>query len=102
MRCKLPLLALTMFLALSGGCRQRCYLTEEDHNRTQTSILNGMEAKPDLAYKPLIPTVDAPPTLNDLDRKVRFLSLIEAISIALEQGTIGSPGLNGQANDNLV
>src|SRR5947208_1135546 len=104
MRCKLPLVALTLFLALSGGCKQRCFLTEADFERTTTTVLDGMELKPDLPYSPLTPITDAPPTLNHLERKVRFLSLAETVSIALEQGTVGQQSLlfPGQGVDNLT
>ena len=46
----------------------------------------------------------APPTLDNLDRKVRFISLAEARAIALEQGTVGQPSLlfPGVRLDNLV
>src|SRR5262245_60222758 len=104
MRSKLPLVALTLFLALSGGCMRKCYITEADMGRTVVTQLNGLELAPDLPYKPLTDPVDAPPTLHHLDRKVRFLSLAEAVSIALEQGTVGQQSLlfPGQAVDNLT
>src|SRR5690348_15371770 len=96
----LLLLALTLALPLfTSGCKQRCFLTEADHNYTTTTLLDGMVAKPDLAYEPLTPRVDAPPTLNHLDRKVRFLSLAEAVANALEHGTVGQIG--GGVNDVL-
>ena len=34
-----------------------------------------------------MPQIETPPTLNNLDRKMRFMSLAEAVAIALEQGT---------------
>src|SRR4051794_18352948 len=103
MRSKLCLVALTLFLALSGGCKQRCFLTEADMGRTVVTQLEGMELNPELSQKPLTELVDAPPTLNNLERKIRFLSLAEAVSIALEQGTVGQQSLlfPGQAVDNL-
>jgi outer membrane protein TolC len=105
MRCKLPLVALmTLFLALSGGCKQRCFLTEADYNQTTTTLLDGIQLDPKLPYQALLPQIETPPTLNNLDRKVRFLSLAEAVAIALEQGTVGQPSLlfPGTAQDNLV
>src|SRR4051794_7290816 len=105
MRCKLPLVALTLFLlALSGGCKQRCFLTEADYGHTTTTLLDGIQLDPKLPYQPLMPQIVTPPTLNNLDRKVRFLSLAEAVAIALEQGTVGQPSLlfPGTAQDNLV
>src|SRR5262249_7590179 len=46
----------------------------------------------------------APPTQYDLERKIRYLSLSEAVSIALEQGTVGQPSLlfPGIGLDNLI
>src|SRR5262249_23699727 len=43
-----------------------------------------------------------PTTVLDPNRPIRYMSLAEAISIALEKGTRGSPALNGQGDDTLV
>ncbi|MFM7149486.1 MAG: hypothetical protein ACKO23_06550, partial [Gemmataceae bacterium] len=96
--------ALALALAVTAGCKQRCFMTEADFNRTTTTLLENMELKPDLGAQPITDIVDAPPTLNDLDRKVRFISLAECISIALEQGRVGQFNIlfPGTANDNLV
>lgn len=95
------LVALLTFLS---GCSQRCFMTEADFNRTTTTFLEGMELKPDLAAHPLTEITDPPPTLTNLDRKVRFISLAECVAIALENGRVGQQNLlfPGTANDNLV
>src|SRR5205823_14582010 len=38
----------------------------------------------------------------DPDRPPRYMSLAEAIALALEHGTVGSQALNGQGNDLLL
>src|SRR5919201_2919025 len=86
----LPLL-LAMF-AFTGGCKQRCFVTEPELNQVQTSVFNfpELEKKFDLSCEPTVGITTAPPTLYDLNRKVRFISLAESVAIALQQGRIGS------------
>jgi outer membrane protein TolC len=95
---------LALVLAVNAGCKQRAFLTETDQNDTTTTLLDHMQSKADLVAKPLIQPVNAPPTLDDLDRKVRFISLAECIALSLEQGRVGQPSLlfPGTALDNLV
>jgi outer membrane protein TolC len=96
--------ALACFLALMSGCKQRCFMTEADHNRTVTSLLDGMEDAPDLSARPAINPSPPPQTLRDFERKVKYISLAECIARALEHGRIGQPSLlfPGTAQDNLV
>ena len=95
---------MALLLVVLGGCKQRAFMTEAEYNRTVTTNLEDMEMKPDLSGTPLTEAVPPPPTLENLDRKVRFISLAECIAIALEQGTVGQPSLlfPGNALDNLV
>jgi outer membrane protein TolC len=95
---------LTLVLLFSGGCKQRCFLTEADFNRTTTTLLEGLDQRPDLGSTPLTASIGAPPTLDNLDRKIRFVSLAECVAIALEQGRVGQPSLlfPGSGQDNLV
>jgi outer membrane protein TolC len=83
--------------ALTGGCKQRCFVTDEELNTVQTSVFNHpeLEKKFDLSCEPTVGITTSPPTLYDLDRKVRFISLAECIAIALEQGRVGSEGILG-------
>ncbi len=96
----LALLALT----LTSGCKQRTFMTEADFNRTTTTALEHMELRQDLGAYPLTEPHGAPPTLNDLDRQIRYISLAECIAIALEQGRVGQFNIlfPGEINDNLV
>jgi outer membrane protein TolC len=96
--------ALALALAVTAGCKQRCFMTESDFNRTTTTLLEHMELNRDLGAQPITEPTSAPPTLNNLDRKIRYISLAECIAIALETGRVGQPNLlfPGTANDNLV
>lgn len=93
-----------LLLAVTGGCQRRCFVTEEQFNATTTTIASHLEHKIDAACHPVTDPCGPPPTLHDLDRKIRFLSLAEAVATALEQGTVGQPSLlfPGTALDNLV
>jgi outer membrane protein TolC len=104
MRWKLLCGTVALLLAASAGCKQRCYLTEADMERTMTTSLDGFELKPDLSAQALTPFIPEPPTLNNLDRRIRYISLAECVAIALEQGKVGQPSLlfPGTAQDNLV
>ncbi len=106
MHCKRLWGALTLLLlAAIGGCKQRCFMTEADFNGLTTSALSHMDSlRPDIVAHPITSLVDAPPTLNNLDRKIRYISLAECIAIALESGTTGlTPSFNlGRANDTLI
>src|SRR5262245_42230882 len=104
MRWKLLCGGVALALAVAAGCKQHCFVTAEEFNAVQTSCSFNLENKPDLACQPTIPLVEAPPTLYNLDRKIRFLSLAEAVATALEQGTVGQGSLlfPGTAQDNLI
>jgi outer membrane protein TolC len=95
---------LALALAFTSGCKQRAFMTEADFNRTTTTLLEHMELKQDLGAHPITEPHGAPPTLNDLDRKIRYISLAECIAISLEQGRVGQFNIlfPGTANDNLV
>jgi outer membrane protein TolC len=97
-------LALALLLAVMAGCKQRCFLTEPDFNQTVVTNLEGLQQNPTLGNTPITAMVPPPPTLENLDRKVRFISLQECIALCLEQGTVGQPSLlfPGTALDNLV
>src|SRR5438874_2022517 len=92
---KLAVVGLT--LAVSGlmGCKQQLFIHEADYEHYRT-LANRLGAPGDLADDPaaaLIPSKwnpPPPPTVDSPDRPIRYLSLPEAIAIALEQGNIGS------------
>jgi outer membrane protein TolC len=104
MRWKPLWVTLTLIVAVTAGCKQRCFMTEADWNRTTTTVLDHQEEAPSLSAEPLIQPCQSPPTLGDLDRKVHFISLAECIAMSLEHGRIGQPSLlfPGTAQDNLI
>jgi outer membrane protein TolC len=103
MRCLLlgGILVLAIFPAL--GCFRTCYVTECDlqHYR-ELGIPPCLEATPDASIVPSTTNEPPPPTTDYPESKVRYISLAEAISIALEQGTVGSAALDGTTSDGLV
>src|SRR5947209_18482333 len=104
MRWKSWVGGLVLLLAIAGGCKQRCFVPAEIYNQYQNLVPPDLVVNPNVGAQPVIPAVHAPPSLRNLDRAIRYLSLAEAISIALEQGTVGQPSLlfPGISLDNLV
>ena len=88
-----------------AGSKQ-CFLRECDYNHYKKDLAGLLEYRPDVTAAPVTSVIHTggtpPPTVFDPDRKVRYLSLAEAISIALEQGTRG-PGIGtGTGDDTLI
>lgn len=101
MRWKTVVLGLGLAAAATVGCKQQCYLTECDANAYRNLMPANLEFNPDAAIVPSGSNVGAPPTVLSPEREARHLSLSEAIAMALESGTVGSPTLNGTANLSL-
>jgi outer membrane protein TolC len=95
---------LTLLLTILVGCKGRVFLTEDQLNIYKGPVPANLQENPNVGATPTIPLTNAPPTLYNLDRKIRYLSLAEAIAIALEQGTVGQPSLlfPGVGLDNLI
>jgi outer membrane protein TolC len=95
---------LAVLLALLVGCKQRVFLTEDQHNIYKGMVPLNLQENPNVGADPTIKLVGAPPTLYNIERQIRYLSLSEAVSIALEQGTVGQPSLlfPGIGLDNLI
>ena len=95
---------LTLLLTLLVGCKGRVFLTEDDLNIYKGPVPSNLQENPNVGTTPTIPLTNAPPTLYNLDRQIRYLSLAEAVSISLEQGTVGQPSLlfPGIGLDNLI
>jgi outer membrane protein TolC len=94
---------LAFILAASAGCKQTCYLTREDVNRyvNGAGVPGHLETDPNAGIMPAAAAISPPPaTVNDPERPIRYIPLAEAVSIALQQGNVGSLGLDGNANDN--
>ena len=95
---------LALMLAVIGGCKQNHFMTEADFNHYQNLYPIQLESDPRASALPVTDVVNKPATVLDPERKPRFLSLTEAMAIALEQGNIGSqtPNNAGIAFDTLV
>jgi outer membrane protein TolC len=95
---------LLLTIALAGGCKQQCFLSEEVFNQTRHLMPAHLEKDPTVGVLPLTEPTPAPADVNSPDRPKRFLSLPEAIAIALENGTTGGRAGVGQglADDNPI
>jgi outer membrane protein TolC len=90
MRGKSLFIGLALILGLASGCKQQLFLSVDDYKHYQNGLLVPLENNPTLAANPVIPHVPTPANMDDPDRPLRYMSLAEAIAIALEQGTIGN------------
>ncbi len=95
---------LTLLLTILVGCKGRVFLTEDQLNIYKGPVPANLQENPNVGATPTVPLTNAPPTLYNLDRQIRYLSLAEAVSISLEQGTVGQPSLlfPGIGLDNLI
>src|SRR5438477_5671935 len=88
-----------------AGCTQQCFIKECDYEHVRNDLAGSLEHM-DQATNPCIAspvlTGCLPATVLDPDRPPRYMSLAEAIALALEHGTVGSQALNGQGNDLLL
>src|SRR5579884_3794717 len=84
---------LTLLLTILVGCKGRVFLTEDQLNIYKGPVPANLQENPNVGATPTIPLTNAPPTLYNLDRQIRYLSLAEAVATALEQGTVGQPSL---------
>lgn len=100
-------LAVALLVAAGlAGCGQKLYMTpsEKEHYTQDLGLPDRLEADPHLTILPSGRLTAAPTTVNDTERPLRYMSLPEAIAIALEQGNIGSQSslFPGIVNDNLL
>jgi outer membrane protein TolC len=93
MRWKVIGIGLAVVLTATAGCKQQCFLSETDFSNVTTVAMPANLAKDSsIGAKPIIPFISRPATVLDPDRNIRYISLAEAVSIALEQGTVGANG----------
>lgn len=80
-----------VMLGLIAGCKQQCFIAECDYEHSRTHLAADLTTDPTAALKPAsVAYTSEPATVLDPGRQQRFISLAEAISIALEQGNTGS------------
>jgi len=94
MRWKSLFGGLALLLASAVGCKQQYFLTESDWNHLQDTLTRSdVEIHSDLGAAPLMAPTGPPSTILDPEREIRFISMAEALCIAMEQGTIGNQQL---------
>lgn len=99
------LVGLVLGFALVVGCKESCYVTECDlEHYKQLGLSQAILDTPGTDIAPENAHVPIPTTIIDPDRKPHFLTLQEAVAMALEHGNVGSqsPLFPGIANDSLV
>jgi len=90
---------------IASGCQKQCFLSESDFQHALAmGIPANLESDPGLAIVPPAGSVPAPTTVDDTKRPARYLSLREAIAIALENGNVGvqNPATPGLATDAIA
>src|SRR5712692_4027206 len=91
MRWKRFCTGLALLLAGIVGCKQVVYVTEDDlHKFQDLGLPAGLAYEPCIETQPVAKRSARPPSVLDPDRPIRYMSLAEAIAIALEQGTVGN------------
>lgn len=95
--------ALLLGSAVLAGCTQQCFITEPDYKEYMHLMPANLEYQPDAGAPQPVRYV-CPVTVNNPEREQRFLTLREAIAIALENGTTGfqSVRLPGALQDDLL
>src|SRR5439155_13057358 len=76
-------------LGFSAGCSRQCFMTETDFYHAH-GLPAQLENDPHDAVQPFTAPIPAPPNLDHPERPPRFLTLPEAIAIALENGSPSS------------
>src|SRR6516162_7976729 len=98
MRWKTVVVGLGMALVATIGCKQQCFLSQADYEHYRDIMPANLEFNPGASVVPSGSNTASPATVLDSEREPRPLSLAEAIAMSLENGTVGSPTLNGTAN----
>ncbi|MBV9125085.1 MAG: TolC family protein [Planctomycetes bacterium] len=104
MRWKEALVGLALTVATTAGCKQQVFLAECDRDQYLNQVnLPDLEGNPNAAVVPSCEDVGKPADILDAERKPRYLTLNEALAMALENGQTGvqSPLFPGTVDDNL-
>jgi outer membrane protein TolC len=100
-------LVVGLALSVSGvvGCGKEIFIHESDYNHYQTlGLPPKLDTDPGATVTPATLVMAEPSNVHNPERPLRYLSLAEAVSLALENGTTGlqtaqNPGFY---NDNLI
>ncbi len=103
MRWKKFVGGLALSLTAVTGCKQPVFMTEDVYKNTLSALELPKNLETDPKHGSLVPDltgklIGKPADVLDPERPVRYLSLTEAFTQALQNGTIGQPG-SGLSND---
>src|SRR5260370_32134532 len=103
MRWKGVGVGLALILAGVVGCKQQCFLNECDyHHYLEIGASKRLEFDPTVSIQPTAVAAPTPTTVLDPERKPRYLSLAEAIAMALQQGRVGDHDPQGITLTSLI
>jgi outer membrane protein TolC len=92
------ILGLISLGAVLPGCTQQCFISEYDYKQYDHLMPEHMERRADAGLPPTDIRAQKPHTVDRLAQERRYLSLNEAISYALENGTTGLMTVNTPGN----
>jgi len=108
-RWKPRILVLTLAVLVSAGCKQQLFIDRHDLECAMTlgapiNAPSDLEQNPEHALVPGSYIPPKPPNVDDPDRTIRYITLPEAIALAMESGNVGSQNQNfpGIPIDSLV
>ena len=93
MRSRAMVLGLLLFFVGAVGCKQQCFLSECDYDHYRNLYPESLDCSAGACVQPEVVNMAAPATVLTPDRTIRYMSLAEVISIALEQGHLGAPSV---------
>jgi outer membrane protein TolC len=91
-------MALTLCVAILSGCERQVFLNQKDWDSVTTQFTAHLESDPLFGSQPIASRTEAPPVVDYPNRDPRYLSLSEAIAVALENGTPSSNLLGGDGD----
>jgi outer membrane protein TolC len=98
------LVVLATLLTAVVGCNQRCCLQDYDGIYQRAGVPTDLASNPNIQNQPTMPDVPTPADVNQPERPPQYMTLHEAVAMALEHGTTGfqNTGALGQKDDSLL
>lgn len=103
-RCVAAWLVLMLALMVAPGCNKQIFLSERIFEDATNQLSYQLENNSSVGVEPTTPPVQAPAIVDYPDRPAQFMTLQEAIAIALENGKVsfGSGLFNNPLGGGLV
>lgn len=96
------LLALAIAVALAPGCTRHVFMTEKVFEDATHQLSYQLENNPTAGVMPITSPVGAPPIVDFPERPPRYMTLPEALAIALENGNVSGSQGQGFSDDTFV